>query len=163
MTSLGKYSSGLNGIMFLFSHFQRKCKPKLWLRCKHCPDWSPLSCDPINSSPRWSRLSSPGPQWACDQQCGSLRDSKPSGSVYFEDWWNMKCPGSILTPQDLILFLLGNSQEFPQEILSCKVRISLTSEGNFSEITMPALFPSVHMPLCVCYSKSERNAAFIDA
>lgn len=30
MTSLGKYFSGLNGITFLFSHFQRKCQPKLW-------------------------------------------------------------------------------------------------------------------------------------
>lgn len=44
-----------------------------------------------------------------------------------------------------------------------KMSISLTSEGNFLQVPcLHWLFISMCMPMCMCYSKSGRNATFWD-
>lgn len=129
-------------------------------RTEHSYDRSPLPCDPINSSPRWGPLSSPGPQRACDQRSPSEGDASQSQQIL-----RFATPGGLpkentswadnLTPQGLILHPSRDEK-------ASKVSISLTSGGNFSQV--PGLYwllLSGCMPLHICYSKSERNAAFL--
>lgn len=77
----------------------KKVPPHTVTRMKHCYDWSPFSCSPINSGPKQEPFELSWATTGCDQHLPlrgmPLRASKPSGLLYLEDRWNTAYPGLI--------------------------------------------------------------------
>lgn len=133
-----------NGIIFFFSHFQRKFPTQGVDKMEHCYDQSPLSCSPVSSAPKWDPLSSPGAVYffSCDQK--SLSE------------WGLSEPGNS---QDSCTQRISEQWyswllEAPPFTKASEVGISLPSRGIFHLVQ--ALCVCVHSRVHILYQGHKK-------
>lgn len=156
--NLGKYSSGLNSITFLFIHFQGKSwsngsnETLLWLKPTLLWPYKELSkMGPFELS--WATV---GLWPALSPWMGYLLE--PASHQVCCTWRvteTQHVPGQYVIPWGLLLLLLGRAK-------ASKVRISLTSDGNLSQVSWLALPISVctHAPCHVLLQTWEKCCFF---